>query len=266
MDGLLKFIRALHINSAGAVVAWTLAATVFTVAVPVGVLYFFLGTIEGLSPSAFRSSLWMAALIPLLMVPPIAFIVLSLVRMLAGMIERLDVHVKIDPMTRLMSRNYFLTEMGLSTKPGALLMVDADHFKRINDNFGHDMGDIALCAIASAIAHTAGGGSLVGRLGGEEFAVFVPGAGRRVAEITALRICESVRSRRPQALPAEIALSVSIGIAFHEPRTSVSVALKHADKLLYQAKRSGRDRFCMDLAPETPEHGIDRSGTARQAA
>lgn len=128
---------------------------------------------------------------------------------------------------------------------GALLIVDADDFKRVNDTFGHHAGDEALRLIAQAIRGAVGRDDLVGRLGGEEFGIFLAGANL----VTADRAAEQVRMAvaaidfTPGELPCP--LSVSIGGAAYLARTRFGDLYRLADQRLYDAKNTGRDRVAM---------------------
>lgn len=128
---------------------------------------------------------------------------------------------------------------------GALLIADADDFKRVNDTFGHDIGDQALRLMAQAIREAVGENVLVGRLGGEEFGIFLAGADLATAD----RVAEQVRMAVagidfvPTDLPCR--LSVSIGGAAYIARTRFADLYRLADQRLYEAKNTGRDRVAM---------------------
>ncbi|WP_185984218.1 diguanylate cyclase [Aureimonas mangrovi] len=152
-----------------------------------------------------------------------------------------------DPLTRLPNRRAFdAAEKGLRSaswrKGFTLMIVDVDHFKSINDRYGHDVGDTALCVLAETLRASARVGDVVARFGGEEFVVALPDThleeGRGVAE----RILTNVR-RRHIALPdAEFGMTVSIGIAHTRDGEAIAAALTRADAALYRAKAEGRDR------------------------
>lgn len=124
-------------------------------------------------------------------------------------------------------------------------MIDADHFKKINDRFGHYEGDVALKVIAQAIRSTVRRTDLVGRLGGEEFGVFLPGASQSGARMVAERIRQN--DSRAAFRPASKAwqLSVSVGCAAFERRIGFSVLFRIADERLYEAKSAGRNRVML---------------------
>ncbi|WIY52192.1 GGDEF domain-containing protein [Devosia sp. YIM 151766] len=128
---------------------------------------------------------------------------------------------------------------------GALLVIDVDHFKSINDNHGHDRGDDALKLIATTLQQTAGENAPLGRLGGEEFGIFL----HRLDERGVARMAERLR-----AAVARLAfvtdghgcpLSISIGGATFSGQTDFRTLYKMADICLYQAKSAGRDRIAL---------------------
>lgn len=121
--------------------------------------------------------------------------------------------------------------------PLSLLMVDVDHFKQYNDSFGHPAGDVALKIVAEALGNIRPSDFLA-RIGGEEFAVILPSTGSEVAMIMAERLRQNVEA---QAFPHR-PVTVSIGTATLRAEGSPATVLEIADKALYAAKRSGRNR------------------------
>lgn len=136
-----------------------------------------------------------------------------------------------------------LAAPGAAQVPFCLLLLDVDHFKSVNDRFGHDCGDKALKALTRRVRDALRSGDMVGRLGGEEFIVLAPdlhwGAGQALAE----RI-RSVVAGAPVAIDGrELPLTVSVGVAEVEPHErDMSTTLRRADKALYVAKHGGRNR------------------------
>ncbi|WP_245414174.1 GGDEF domain-containing protein [Nitratireductor sp. StC3] len=149
-----------------------------------------------------------------------------------------------DPMIGMLNRESALDAIAgeqATGGDGALLIVDADHFKAVNDTYGHQAGDVALVAIANAIRRALPRGSIVGRIGGEEFAVYLPGCrGLAIAQVGEdIRRAVAATSFRPSDRP--VPLSVSIGGTHFSRALTVSQALRSADRRLYLAKRAGRD-------------------------
>lgn len=125
---------------------------------------------------------------------------------------------------------------------GALLIIDADDFKHVNDRFGHDVGDQALQLIADAIRNAVRPLDLVGRLGGEEFGVFLVSVGSKAADQFAERIRSAVAQISLQDNDIACPLSVSIGGATYRGAAQFHDLYRLADKHLYDAKSTGRDR------------------------
>ena len=155
-----------------------------------------------------------------------------------------------DDMTGMLNRGAFLSALdatrGLQRR-GALLLVDADHFKSINDTYGHQAGDEALRQIAAAIGRAVRAEDIVGRIGGEEFAVMLTGASAGVLRSVAERIRAEV-----EAIPfgerfgTSRALTVSIGGTRCPPEAQVADILRSADLALYAAKDRGRNRVILN--------------------
>lgn len=166
-------------------------------------------------------------------------------RMLADAHARLADRARRDAMTGLLNRESFLQSVeGLHRegRAGHLLIIDADHFKAINDTHGHATGDAALVDIAAAIARAAGADLVVGRIGGEEFAVCIPAGQGRSDLVVAEAIRDEVAGIRFRSADGQpVNLSVSIGAAPFSPRLPVGVVLRLADQRLYAAKRNGRN-------------------------
>jgi diguanylate cyclase (GGDEF)-like protein/PAS domain S-box-containing protein len=132
-----------------------------------------------------------------------------------------------------------------STEPpcSALIYMDLDRFKKINDSLGHEIGDELLIAFAGRTRHCLRDNDLFGRIGGDEFVVFLPGTGQDQALTVARRLCDAL-SRLWHLKGHEIYTSSSIGIAFHpQAGEDVHLLLRHADEALYRAKRAGRSQI-----------------------
>ncbi|MEX2487165.1 MAG: GGDEF domain-containing protein, partial [Nitriliruptoraceae bacterium] len=122
-----------------------------------------------------------------------------------------------------------------------LITVDLDHFKTVNDTWGHERGDEALIAVAEVLRRTVRGDDVVARWGGEEFLIIAS-----IAHGEAIELAERCRVAIESERPAGIALTATFGVAAHEPGDVVDVTLRRADELLYDAKRSGRNRVEAD--------------------
>ncbi len=153
-----------------------------------------------------------------------------------------------DGLTGLLNRKTFLelaakevADPGMAWRSGALILADLDHFKAVNDTHGHAAGDVALQAFAAACRDTVRSTDLVGRYGGEEFVLLIPGASGARAE----KIAEEI-SRRLAQVPTADGLempTVSYGVVLYDSRTSdVEDLIASADRALYAAKSLGRNR------------------------
>ncbi len=162
----------------------------------------------------------------------------------------------LDPLTGLFNRNALeqrLSELdGQPCNPSegfshAFLLCDLDHFKRVNDQFGHAAGDAVLQDVAYTMRAALRAGDSIYRVGGEEILVMLPGAGHVDAMEIAERLRVAVRERRPVG----VAVSLSIGVAVAEPSVvDTEDLLSRADAALYAAKAEGRDRVFSDSAAE----------------
>lgn len=156
-----------------------------------------------------------------------------------------------DSLTGLYNRGYFLGEVGPLGDRGALrglglavLMMDIDHFKRVNDDHGHETGDQVLREVAGVLRQSMRGDDLIARFGGEEFVAALPVAAPDQATERAERIRSNLAQRRILVAGEPLEITMSIGVAYApagRPR-AVSALIGVADGGLYQAKHAGRDR------------------------
>lgn len=169
---------------------------------------------------------------------------------LAATHRRLEEKASRDPMTGMLNRENFFAALDGSrrkTDRGALLIIDADHFKKINDSYGHLTGDKALLEIASAISAAVRAGDVLGRIGGEEFAAFLVGANDEEAVMIAERIRTAVEKISFQPVEGiHLSLTVSIGGTSCTYDANVSELMRAADLCLYEAKDGGRNRAIFD--------------------
>lgn len=172
--------------------------------------------------------------------------------------------VVVDALTGIANRRRFddslATEWRRALREGSklsLLLIDADHFKRYNDTYGHVRGDSCLKQIAEAALDVVlRPGDLVARYGGEEFAVVLPGTDEIGAKAVAEDICQAVRSRRlPHEGNAPGIVTVSIGCATVIPQRGKTAQdlIESADQALYRAKGRGRNRVVVAGAPARPD-------------
>lgn len=180
-----------------------------------------------------------------------------------------------DALTGLLNRRSMLELLELEQRrcergqrSMALAVLDIDHFKRINDSYGHAVGDRAL----QAFAHTVRGGDVLARWGGEEFVLLLSDIDANVAHGLLQRIGQAVAQAVVADAPADLRMTVSTGLTLHIPGESVDATLERADQALYRAKHQGRN--CVVLAdlhtppppPPLAPAGLEPSAAATQPA
>jgi diguanylate cyclase (GGDEF)-like protein len=169
----------------------------------------------------------------------------------------------IDPLTGLANRRGFIAEADRITRnqvalgrPVAVFIIDLDHFKSINDRFGHAVGDRVLSVFGQTCAGSLRGTDLSGRIGGEEFAVLIADATRDNAFLVAERIRAAFENAGKLIDGEAIFATASIGVAIVQgPTDDISKLMKHADEALYRAKQLGRNR--VELAPLAGEETLE---------
>ncbi|MDQ5898372.1 MAG: hypothetical protein RLZZ592_2122 [Pseudomonadota bacterium] len=194
-------------------------------------------------------------LIALLLPVPIAGLgvglTLRLIVALDRALRRAETMALTDGLTGVRNRRWFMQQAGQefvrARQQGralAMVLIDVDHFKRINDEFGHQIGDQLLIAMARTCGETLRRTDLFARFGGEEFIVLLPETGPGDAMRLAERMRLAVQAERlHEALPASRRITISLGVAAMNAATpTLDHLIQVADQALYEAKRSGRDR------------------------
>jgi diguanylate cyclase len=242
-------LKILNVRSMPQVFFLAALTTAFTTLVPTLIVHFSLGNIRYQAPEVYVCVMAIAFFIPLIITSPIAFFLLNMIRLMNISIRKIDDHIKYDTLTGALTRGYFLKDVERTphTK-GAFLMIDADHFKAVNDTYGHAVGDEVLKAISTSIKSTIGNRGIVGRLGGEEFGVYLTNLIQEDALFTAWEICENMRNKSIKVGIKTIQVTLSIGLAMQDVAKSFDATMNEADECLYEAKRTGRDRV---VAPST---------------
>jgi diguanylate cyclase (GGDEF)-like protein len=170
-----------------------------------------------------------------------------------------------DSLTKLMTRFYFeqfmqeeLANAIATRSPSAVIMLDIDHFKAVNDTHGHQVGDRVLAEVARRIRENVRSDDLVGRYGGEEFSFFLRGATSEGAEAVAAKLRDVIRGT-PVSVNPRVDVTVSLGIALApEHGDEPTLLVKRADQALYAAKKRGRDRTTVWVAElDLPGHRMD---------
>lgn len=205
----------------------------------------------GFGPIAFvmPTVIVFGALIPLVVSVPVSYIICHMGWQLSKSQSELQQLADTDPLTGLINRRHFfeqaslvLAECAHEKQPVSLLVIDADHFKDLNDTYGHSAGDAALIAIADTLRANFRKSDLICRVGGEEFAVLLPGVNNAQAYPLAERLVRRVYGKPLSTVSAIIEYSISCGIADSTNRYNVETLYKAADDAMYVAKRDGRNR------------------------
>lgn len=156
----------------------------------------------------------------------------------------------VDDLTGALSRQFFMSqaeqEMARSLRyalPLVLLMLDLDHFKNVNDSYGHAAGDAVLKGFVQTVKGVLRESDVMGRIGGEEFAVLLPNTTQEGGSVLANRIIAAVRASPVMFEGQLIAYTVSIGASSLAKHTSFNLLLSDSDVALYRAKKGGRDRL-----------------------
>ena len=195
------------------------------------------------------------------------------IRLLNAELEQLALT---DYLTNLFNRRYFmqrgaeeLKRANRNTQPLALLMLDIDEFKKVNDTYGHEAGDLALKQVALALKSSLREIDILGRMGGEEFAVLLPNTLLDNATLLAERIRQSI-ANIPFQMSVEaliIPITISIGVAaYTEDMSGIDDLLRNADKALYYAKNNGRNCVMKykEISDGSSALGDDKSDSAHR--
>ncbi len=130
-----------------------------------------------------------------------------------------------------------------------MLMLDIDHFKNVNDTFGHDVGDIVLKDVVNLAVQGLRDDDTIGRLGGEEFAVLLPQTQSKEALLVAERIRQNIENAIIETAHGTLKVTVSVGVSsITEDYPEIETLLKAADEALYRAKNDGRNQVCVSTA------------------
>ena len=174
-------------------------------------------------------------------------------------LSELSTLVRTDPLTGLANYRYFLLALDQeiertqrSGQPTSLVMLDIDHFKEVNDRWGHETGNLALVHLARLLQQTVRRLDIPCRYGGEEFAIILPDTDLAASIPVAERIRQAIEASALKVSARELRITVSQGIATYtnDLQTDAEDLVRRADHYLYLAKESGRNRVCH---PELPD-------------
>lgn len=234
----------------GKLAQWTVFGTLGCVTICISINYVMFRS----DPAVIlNKALISSTLLPIMLAGPLFFFLSLKLRELAIANHRLAYLAATDSLTGCLNRRAFTKSVenclnfhSVTHNPiGALLVIDADHFKAINDRFGHHRGDEALTLLAKAITGSLRKNDELGRLGGEEFAVFLQHANMAEASLVAERIRKAVNDIDFKVNGEQYKLSVSIGGAACAHSATFANLFRLADEQLYIAKNGGRNRIEM---------------------
>lgn len=186
-----------------------------------------------------------ASLIPVLITPVVASVVLTLMHQLADARTELQKIVDIDPLTGAYNRRRMIDfgyeQSQLTTVPYSVILLDVDHFKNFNDQYGHEAGDKVLVLISDACRSCLRSSDLLSRWGGEEFVILLPLTDLAGALAVAMKLRAKINAITEPGISQKISASIGVSEATI-PDLSFDQALKSADEQMYLAKRAGRNQ------------------------
>jgi diguanylate cyclase (GGDEF)-like protein len=199
---------------------------------------------------------------------------LMLMLLVRDMLVEVTARSETDPLSSLLNRRFedravaALAGAAQRGMPVSLVASDLDNFKAINDGFGHDTGDQVIISFAALLNSNPPGGAVVSRMGGEEFAVLLPGVNLAAARLYAESLRAAFATLPIGALPAHLQVTASFGVAEFDGHESLSDLRRRADAALYVSKRDGRDRVNVAADPaadQMPVHPLAGTTAMRRA-
>jgi len=258
-----KLLGLIRINTRQSVVVVSLYATIVSVILSVAILSFF-SLFQG--AILFELGLLPAIVMPLIIVPPLAYFVFTQTYLLNKSTAEMDALKRVDPLTGLHNKGFFteIVEMELAVAsrysfPSSLFLVDLDHFKKVNDTYGYQVGDQVLREVAVAVRDTMRGSDLVGRFDGEKIMVYLPHTTCEQALIAAERVCRVISETANSFEQDVIAVTASIGVCATEfGFNTFDQLIQGADSAVQEAKYGGRNRVeCMSMVWVDQEPALD---------
>ncbi|VAW02639.1 diguanylate cyclase (GGDEF domain) [hydrothermal vent metagenome] len=193
----------------------------------------------------YRQVIFSGSVVSLMIAMPIAYFVGQRMRDIYQLTERLEYAVNNDKLTGACTRISFYQRLEqFEGLPIALIFADIDHFKGINDKYGHKAGDEALKAFTRTLMDNCRKDDIVARFGGEEFVILLNRSNIADAVVVAHRICAKVRGQLINIKGDEIQITASFGVAEVTSIDQIDKALHWADLATFRAKREGRDQVC----------------------
>jgi diguanylate cyclase (GGDEF)-like protein len=247
LDGVWRLVKAEERSAldTALAIALCLVSGIFLVRLPLFPMLFD----DTASYHAVKTSGLETTLLTLSGLVTLLVVFLLLARIIGGVITDYRRRSERDAMTGLLNRRGFDQSLTRTLKRGgAVILCDIDHFKQVNDRYGHAVGDTIIRAFGEMIGRS---GYRAGRIGGEEFALILPDCSERQAA----RVAETLRldfyRTEHQALAAGHRISASFGIAGFAPADTMDAVLLAADRALYRAKDNGRNRVVISALSET---------------
>lgn len=195
-------------------------------------------------------------IVPLVVAPPIGYWIANLIYEITLLGEEVKRIAYVDELTGIANRRAFfeqaldfVAQAKNTDEATSVILIDIDHFKNINDTYGHKTGDALLVLVADTLTRSIGeNNGVVGRIGGEEFVVLVMDKNSSDALARADQIRLDIKNAAIEARNEHICVTASIGLAIHKPGEELDDTLIRADKALYLAKNAGRDRVASLMA------------------
>ena len=167
-------------------------------------------------------------------------------------LRRLSDEVTTDQLTRVANRRGLLQAFEVARaraerdgEPLSIGLLDVDNFKRLNDELGHGVGDVALRSLAEAVARSLRPDDVVARYGGEEFVVLLPATAADEGQQILTRLQRSLSGGLFMHERKQVLVTFSAGVTIHRAGEAIEPALERADQALYEAKRTGKNRTCV---------------------
>lgn len=241
---------------------YTCACIAGSMAITAGVTYLVSGAVE------LGVGMFIAVLAPAVLVPVGSYFHISMAVRLREANDKLRELSETDPLTHTFNRRRFLEvaqqQLALARRhcfPTSVLLIDFDHFKAINDAFGHLAGDTVLVEASRVIRSMLRDTDSLARFGGEEFICLLPHTAREGALMVAERINRAIRETTFHHDGEEIRVTVSIGgVTCETSETSLERMTSRADELMYQAKQAGRDRYMIEGLPRQATLSLPQAG------